>query len=77
MDMCGDCRCNRLMKFCATDFVRVCVKCFLPSELVGLKEQRFPIDLHFDLKKRDSQTYEVLKKASCGDEMSRTQLHEW
>jgi len=41
-----------------------------------LKEQRFRIDLHSELKKRKSQTYEVLKKASCGDAMSRTQHHE-
>jgi hypothetical protein len=45
--------------------------------MVGLKEQRVPIDLHFELKKRESQTYEVLKKAPCGDAMSRTQQPEW
>lgn len=40
--------------------------------MAGLKEQRFNIELYFELLKTESQTYEVLKKACRCDAMSRT-----
>lgn len=74
VDLCGDFRYNRLLKFCETDFfLHVCVKWFLPGEMAGLKEQRFRIDL----RKQSLRLMRYLKRASCVDTMSRTQHPEW
>ena len=78
VDLCGDCRCNRLLKFCETDvFSMFVLSGFCPGKWQALRNRDFASTYILNLKKTESQTYEVLKKASCVDTMSRTQHPEW
>ena len=49
----------------------------IPVKWQTLTKENLPAESYFNLEKTSSETYEMLKKAFCGDTMSATQAFEW